>query len=201
MSVLLGILSVIGGGGVSYGLTWRRENRRTEDAYRTPQREAIAGILSAGYELQLAVQAVSEMHELVTGWQQGTVSQETADTAVDNIGDQAQRAVLGVATAFNVGRITIVDAEGYEAMGRAFNEFVNVQDALGKIGPPTATNMGGHVEELRARTRKLNEDIFALVKAGQDNLSPVQTWRNKRKRAEVKKRLEAEYFKYPAEFG
>lgn len=29
----------------------------------------------------------------------------------------------------------------------------------------------------------------------------MQTWRNKRKRAEVKKRLEAEYFNYPAEFG
>jgi hypothetical protein len=201
MSVLLGILSVVGGGCVSYGLTWRRENRRTSDAYRAPQREAIAGILSAGYELQLAVQAVSEMHELVTGWQQGTVSQETANTALDDLGDRAHRAVLGVGTAFNVGRITIVDAESYEAMGRAFNEFANVQDALGKIGSPTAANMGGHVEELRARTRKLNEDIFALVKAGQDNLSPVQTWRNKRKRAEVKKRLEATYFKYPAEFG
>jgi len=70
-----------------------------------------------------------------------------------------------------------------------------------RSGHPPRRTWGDHVEELRARTRKLNEDIFALVKAGQDNLSPVQTWRNKRKRAEVKKRLEATYFKYPAEFG
>lgn len=61
--------------------------------------------------------------------------------------------------------------------------------------------MRPYAASLGTCTRKLNEDIFALVTAAPDNLSPVQTWRNKRMCAEVKKRLGAEYFKYPAEFG
>jgi len=44
-------------------------------------------------------------------------------------------------------------------------------------------------------TEGLNRDIVALVEAGQKHLSPVQTWRNKRRREEVRKRLEAKYFK------
>ena len=99
--------------------------------------------------------------------------------------------------------MTVVDADCYEAMGKAFNEFAKVREELSGVGDlePKAENLRPKVASLRKYTRNLNEDIFALVKAAQDNLSPVQTRRNKRKRAEVRKRLDATYFGYPAKFG
>jgi hypothetical protein len=159
--------------------------------------------LSAGYDLQLAIQAIWEACDLTADSEEGKVSAATAHAALDDVGDQPQRALLGIGTAFNIGRITIVDADCYEAMGKVFNEFTKLRDALSGVGDaaPTAENMRPYAASLRTYTRKLDEDIFALVTAAQDNLPPAQTWRNKRKRAEVKKRLEAEYFKYPAEFG
>jgi hypothetical protein len=42
--------------------------------------------------------------------------------------------MLGVDRAFNVGRLTIVDAECFEAMGIAYNEFVKVKDAFSDFG-------------------------------------------------------------------
>lgn len=59
MSSLVGIVGGgIAGSSLTYALTWFRERRRLTDAYRAPQREAVAGILSAVYELQIAIQAL-----------------------------------------------------------------------------------------------------------------------------------------------
>jgi hypothetical protein len=205
--VSVSLLSVFGGGvagsGLTYGLTWLRERRRTTDAYRAPQREAVAKILSSGYELQLAVNRSCEAFDLAADWQEGKVSRARANLALDSVGNQISEALVsGVGLAFNVGRITIVDAECYDAMGRAFNEFAKLKEALRGVGElePTAANLRPLTESIRTYARKLNDDIFTLVTAAQENLSPVQSWRNKRKRADVKKRLQAEYFTYPGEF-
>src|ERR1700687_2835544 len=50
-------LPYIGGGvlgaAVTYGLTWIREHRRTLDAYRAPQRQAIGDIVAATHDFML----------------------------------------------------------------------------------------------------------------------------------------------------
>lgn len=89
---------------------------------------------SAGYELQIAVQELCEASELAAQLEEGEVSEATAHAAFDAIGDEPYRTVLGIGTAFNVGRITIVDAACYEAIGRAFNEFAKLRDGISGIG-------------------------------------------------------------------
>ncbi|AYJ06359.1 hypothetical protein MAA44156_03430 [Mycobacterium avium subsp. avium] len=57
MTWLSAALPYVGGGvfgaAVTYGLTWVRERRRTLDAYRAPQRQAIGDIVAATHELML----------------------------------------------------------------------------------------------------------------------------------------------------
>jgi hypothetical protein len=48
---------------------------------------------------------------------------------------------------------------------------------------------------LNGFAHQLNIDVADLVVKGHDRVSPVQSWRNKRRRKEVRARLEAKYFK------
>jgi hypothetical protein len=59
---------------------------------------------------------------------------------------------------------------------------------------PTERNMREKMGSIVLFTGGLNRDTVALVKAGQKRLSPVQTWWNKWRREEVRKRLEAKVF-------
>jgi hypothetical protein len=43
------------GSSVAFGLSWLREHRRTTDAYRAPQRQAIGELIAAAHELQLRI--------------------------------------------------------------------------------------------------------------------------------------------------
>ena len=203
------ILSIVGGGiagsALTYGLTWLRERRRTTDAYRAPQREAVAKILSAGYELELAVNAACAAYDLAADWKEGKASRASANAALNESGGGiSQSLVLGVGLAFNVGRITIVDADCYDAMGRAFNEFAGLKEAISGVKDLNENSAPAELraltDSIRTFTRKLNEDIFELVLAAKRNLSPVQTWRNKHHRKKVDAGLRADYQKHPGEF-
>jgi len=105
--------------------------------------------------------------------------------------------------AFNVGRFTIVEAECYEAMGIAYNEFVRIKDRLSDVETmaQTPANIRRVVGELTKSVRELNTHVADLVLAGQRRVSPIQTWRNKRRRREVRTRLEEIYFKLSTESG
>jgi hypothetical protein len=194
------ILTVIGGGIagglLSYGLTWVREWRRTNDAYRAPQRVAIGDIVTATYELTLRVHAFRDVCEELAKQSEGKDFREISDAELEEVSDQTKRALLGVGRAFHVGRLTVVDAECYEAMGKAFNNFAKLRSALQGVGEitPTPDNMREKLRSIVSSTEGLNRDVVNLVFVGQKRLSPVQTWRNKRRRAQVRKRLEAEYF-------
>ena len=199
MSILNVICAGIAGSGLTYGLTWVRERRRTNDAYRAPQRVAIGDIVAATYELTLRVYAFRDVSEELVKESEGKEFRKICDAELDEVSDQANRALLDVGRAFNVGRLTIVDAECYAAMGEAFNNFAKLQTALRGVGEltPTANNMREKTGSVVSFTEGLNREVVALVKAGQERLSPVQTWRNKRRREEVHKRLEATYFEPP----
>ena len=84
-------------------------------------------------------------------------------------------------------------------MGAAFNNFSKLQGALQGVAEraPTAANMREKMASIVLFTGGLNRDMVTLVKAGQKRLSPVQTWWNKRRREEVRKKLEAKHFLPP----
>jgi hypothetical protein len=196
MSLLGSISTVIGGGiagGVlTYGLTWLRERRRLIDAYRAPHREAISVIIVATHEL-LAREADFRhaMNDLA--------NESEGKPGTDQARNHLDRALLGLERAFNVGRITIVDSECFEAMGTAYNEFTKINTCFAEFEhmEQTPSNIGRVTGELAAHTSQLHKAVADLVVAGQRRVSPVQSWLNKRRRENVRKRLDAEYFKPP----
>ncbi|KLI07909.1 hypothetical protein ACT17_02845 [Mycolicibacterium conceptionense] len=197
------ILTVVGGGiagsALTYGLTWLRERRRTADAYRAPQRAAVGEISAATYELTLRMFAFRDVCENLVNQHEGKLHRQIPDEQEEETATQAQRALLGVGQAFQTGRLAVVDAECYEAMGAAFHNFNKVGEALSGVAEltPTAENMREKLAALMSFVRDLNRDVVALVKAGQTQLSPVQTWANKRRRKAAQTRLDAKYFKPP----
>jgi hypothetical protein len=132
------VLTLIGGGVagalLTYGLSWWRERRRTLDSYRAPQREAIGGIIAATHELLLRETDFSQAMGDLANEAGGKSHRTYSDRELDDVTSQLNRAMLGVDRAFNVGRLTIVDAECFEAMGIAYNEFVKVKDAFSDFG-------------------------------------------------------------------
>ena len=194
------ILTVIGAGiagsGLTYGLTWLRESRRTIDANRAPQRAAIAEIVEATYELTLRVFAFRDVCEERARQSEGKTFRRVSDAELGDLTNQVKRALFGVGRAFQIGRMTVVDADCYEAMAAAFNNFSKLQGALEGVAEmaPTAPNMREKMASVVLFTGGLNRGTVMLVKAGQKRLGPVQTWRNKWRREEVRQRLEAKYF-------
>ena len=125
------ILAVIGAGiagsALTYALTWLRESRRTKDSNRAPQRAAIAEIVEATYELTLRVFAFRDACEERARQGEGKTFRRVSDAELEELTNQAQRALFGVGRAFHIGRMTVVDAECYEAMAAAFNNFSKLQ--------------------------------------------------------------------------
>jgi hypothetical protein len=202
------ILTVIGGGiagsALTYGLTWLRERRRTTDAYRAPQRAAIGEISAATYELTMRVFAWRDELESLANEGEGKPDRTIDGAHQEDTFIQVQRALLGVQQAFQIGRLTVVDAECYEAMGEAFYFFTKLGGALSgydELTPtaetPTAENLLETLASIVTFVRDLNRYVVTLVEAGQKRLSPMQTWVNKRRRAAVTKRLDAKYFTPP----
>ena len=201
MSVAETVLTFVGGGAagsaLTYGLTWSREHRRTIDAYGAPQRDAIDGIIAATHELLLRESDFRQAINDLANESEGKPHRKYSDQDLDEVSNQLGRALLGIDKAFNVGRFTIVEADCYEAMGVAYNEFMKIKDEFAGFEEmeQTPDNMRQVTSKLAAYARQLNIDVADLVLAGQRRVSPVQSWRNKRRREEVRKRLEAKYFK------
>jgi len=194
------ILTVIGAGvagsGLTYVLAWLRESRRTVDANRAPQRAAIAEIVEATYELTLRVFAFRDVCEARVRQSEGKAFRRVSDTELEDLTNQVKRALFGVGRAFHIGRMTIVDADCYEAMAAAFNNFSKLQVAMEGVAvmAPTTPAMRDGMASVVLFTGGLNRGTVMLVKAGQKRLAPVQTWRNRWRREEVRQRLEAKYF-------
>jgi hypothetical protein len=60
----------------------------------------------------------------------GKTFRKISDAVLTELTNEANRALFGVGRAFHIGRLTVVDAECYEAMGAAFNNFSRLQGAL-----------------------------------------------------------------------
>jgi hypothetical protein len=81
------------GAAASWGLSWVREHRRTLDAYRTPQRQAIGEIIAATHALMMReLEMRTGMTELVEQIRQIHQQQD-----VDVPGEQLIAAVVAMA--------------------------------------------------------------------------------------------------------
>lgn len=189
--------SVIGGGvlgaAVTYGLTWVRERRRTLDAYRAPQRQAIGDIITATHEYMLRE---LEQRTLLTDLAE-QIRQDTHIVSADDSWAATKAtaaATLGVERSFQIGSLTIVDAYGWEAMITACAAFerlkaVKAAAAGGAPDVQNADDVEQHIRVIAGHADQLNQSGGALVRAAYGRLSPVDGWCNRRRRRESRRRL------------
>jgi hypothetical protein len=189
------------GSSLTYAFTWWRERRRMQDAYRAPQRQAIGDILAAAHELRRrnldASLAMADMIELIRQDQTPTDATQLWATSSAQ-GD----ALLAAQRAMLVGRLTIVDAPCWEAMGVATAALDEVTSAISsKIDAPpmkTADEIERHIDTLDALVEKYGDAVNALVLGAADRLSPAESLRNRRDRQAARRRL-GERFPRPPE--
>lgn len=208
-----GVLGGVLGSGVTYGLNVPRERRRTRDAYRAPQRQAIGEILTATHALMLReLEMRTRMNEVADKIEQllqlddnqvdpATVEQLKATMSAMGETLRAAMASLGTASlevdrAFAIGTLTIVDPPCWEAMGAAAVEFHRIRLVM-QAGAATQLQT---VEEIRRYTQlvaenaaQFNLSVQALVHAGQDRVSPTETVVNPWRRRGARRRLSEHY--------
>jgi len=202
------ILTVVAGGitgsALTYGLTWWRERRRTKDAYRAPQRVAIAEIVAATYELTWREVELSQaLGELIRFSEVGPPEVASPSEPALRACAAAFGAELGHLTlAFQVARLAVVDAQCFAAMGEAYAKFRELRGMLADLDEVS------HVARARAARNaldlavaQLGEDVTVLVNVGQERVSPVQSWRNKKARQQASQRLDAMYFEAVPRIG
>lgn len=189
-------LPYIGGGvfgaALTYGLTWLRERRRTLDAYRSPQRQAIAGIVAATHEyMSCELEQRMLMEDLIRQIREDRliVTAEQSDAAMKASG----RALLAVERAFQVGRLTIVDAPCWKAMGIAYVDFSQLSAAMGAgANMPeldTPEQFEGYIEGIKALAENFNRSVLAIVIAAADRLAPAETRWNWFRRRGARRRI------------
>ncbi len=198
MTWLSAALPYVGGGvlgaAVMFGLTWVRERRRTLDAYRAPQRQAIGDIVAATHELMLReLESRTAQTEMIQHIRQGAlpigqlVGQLWATAAA------LGRATLDAERALQIGRLTIVDAPCWEAMGAAYVALNKLRRAMAaKVDAPdmqSPDEIACYVEDTRVLANEYNEGVLALVIAAADRLSPAETMHNRRLRRAARRRL------------
>lgn len=194
--VLRYVATTAAGGLITYALTWVRERRRTLDAYRAPQREAIGGIIAATHELLLRESDLREALTELINQGRGQPHRKVSDEQLAAASNGINAAFLGVDRAFNTGRLAIVDAVCYEKMGVAYNEFVRLKNAFGDWSE-NADNLARLTAEVQRYAVQLNRHVADLVLAAHQRVSPVQGLWNRGRRRAVSRRLQAKYFEQP----
>jgi hypothetical protein len=198
MTWLSAALPYVGGGvfvaAVTYGLTWVRERRRTLDAYRAPQRHAIGDIVAATHELMLReLESRTAQTEVIQHIRQDVlpcgqlVGQLWATAA--GLG----RATLDAERALQIGRLTIVDAPCWEAMGAAYVALNSLRRTMAaRVDAPdmqSPEEIEHYVEGIRVLADQYNESVLTLVIAAADRVSPAETICNRRRRRAARRRL------------
>lgn len=206
-SWLIAVLSVVGGGiagsVLSFMLALRREQRRTRDAYRSPQRAAIAAIVAAVNDLMLRTQEFSTFIENSAAQSEAMkglrppigVRSHYSDAEADLISSQVNRAVVGIDEAFSIGKLTIVEGRCYEAMVTAYKEFAMIQSAFVNLEamPRTSAALRTAIHPFVERVVQLKKDLRDLVDAGQRHLAPTQSLGQERDLNAAKARLRTKY--------
>lgn len=204
------LIQIVGGGlvgsAVTYGLTWWRERKRTKDAYRAPQRAAIGGIIAATNDLAVAHSDFDTVCNRVARYFRDEDREPTVTQAdVDKVQQGFDRAARDLDCAFQVGRLTIVDASCYEKMGNVYSTYVQIKTAYnaaltaaGQYNEKKLDDLDAARYEMSTHSSQLDKDITDLVLIADDRVSPVDNLWNQFRRRSVRKRLEAEFFNQPA---
>jgi hypothetical protein len=198
-------LPFVGGGvfgaAVTFGLTLPRERRRSLDAYRAPQRQAIGDIVAATHEYMLCeLEQRTIMDDLVEQIRQDRhiVAAEQVDAARKAVG----RALLDVERALQIGRLTIVDAPCWEAMGGAYVELSRLRTTMAaRVDAPemqSPEEIEHYVEGIKVLAEQFNRSVLAMVVAAADRVSPAETLANRRRRRAARRRLAQRYQQAPA---
>ena len=196
-----GIWSVIGGGfagsALTYGLSWLRERRRTLDAYRAPQRQALGEIITATYALMMREldqrMAMTDLVNQIRQEKHAEVPAERLRAVTQDMGS----AFLDVERAFRIGALTIMDAPCWEAMGRAYFKFHQLRSALSSGGAAaemqTVEEIEQYIRVIQSHTREFGKSVDALTPAANDRLSSAETMRNRWRRRTARRRLGKQY--------
>ena len=189
------LISGTAGSALTYALTWWRENKRMQDAYRAPQRQAIAEILTAGYDFQLgALNLRFVLTELIEEIRQNRDENIPAiDAQVREKQSAYGAAMLGMRRAFEVGALTVLDAQCWKEMVvavAAFSEFNDDPDGAKKFS--SVDEFEQFVALNKERSDRLRVAISGLVKVASQRVTPVESRRTRRERRDAQREL-AEY--------
>jgi hypothetical protein len=133
MSWQTAALGALGGGSVTYLLTWYREHMRSAEMYRTPQRSAVGDIVEATNELiirsALAAEAIDA--ELDRGeWVRrpgGAIDTSRIGPPLHDLRCAASRLIR----ALDLGRIVLVDPKCSRARNGADDQMSTLKSFLG----------------------------------------------------------------------
>lgn len=180
------------GGIVTFGLNWAREQRRVVDAYRAPQRHAIGEILAAGHQLQLRGfhwrRALADLIE-ATRQNDGDAVQ-SMHAEIREVERAHSVAMLDLRRAFEVGSLTVVDAECWQSMVAAAAEF---EQFYALLSDETVLRSIDEIErlnvQLEAQAARLRVAMTALVRTANDRITPTESRRNRVRRRDAQREL------------
>ncbi|HKO53602.1 MAG TPA: hypothetical protein VJV79_38100 [Polyangiaceae bacterium] len=180
------------GGIVTFGLNWAREQRRVVDAYRAPQRHAIGEIIAAGHELQLRGfnwrRALAELLEAARQHNPETLQAMNAE--IREVERAHAVAMLNLRGALEVGSLTVVDAQCWQAMVAAAAEFEQFYALLSDETVASSVDRIEHLNaQLEAQAAQLRVAMTALVRTANDRITPAETRRNRRHRRAAQRQL------------
>lgn len=180
------------GSSLTWALTWWRERKRMQDAYRAPQRQAIAEILTAGHEFQLrALDWRRVLTDLIAEIRQDRAENIPAISAEIREKEAAYAAaMMGMRRAFEVGSLTVVDVQCWQEMVvavAAFSQFNDDPDGATKFS--SADEFEQFVALNKERSQQLSVAVSALVKTANGRVTPVESRRTRRERLEAQRQL------------
>lgn len=202
MTWLSAALPYIGGGvlgaAATYGLTWVRERRRTLDAYRAPQRQAIGDIVAATHELMLReLESRTAQTEVIQHIRRDVLPPAQLAGQLWATAAALGRATLDAERALQIGRLTIVDAPCWEAMGAAYVALNSLRRAMAaRVDAPdmqSPEEIENYVEGIKVLADQFNQCVLALAIAAADRVSPAETICNRRRRRAARRRLGARF--------
>ncbi|MUM17776.1 hypothetical protein FZI91_14715 [Mycobacterium sp. CBMA271] len=193
------VAALVGGAAGSLltaGLAWLRERRRTLDAYRAPQRQAIGDLLATTHDLMLReLESRMVQIELVQHIRQDLPPGEHLAAKLITATTALGKATLDVERSFAIGRLTIIDAPCWEAMGVAYIALTRLRTTMAvRADAPdmeTVEQLESYVEEIRSLAEQLSQSVLALIVAAADRMSPAETLKNRRRRRQSRQRLTA----------
>lgn len=186
------VVSGAAGSSLTYAFTYLRERKRMQDAYRAPQRQAIAEILTAGHEFQLSALNWRRVQaDLIAEIRQSRTENLPAIRAEIHQRESAYAAaMMEMRRAIEVGSLTVVDVPCWKEMvvaAAAFEQFNDDPDGTREFS--SVDEIEQCVELNKERSHQLRVAVSALVKTANGRVTPVESRRTRRQRRNAQRQL------------